>query len=67
MQVSIDEVASTVRAVDGDALLAPRTLQSIVAAVLQAFQDAEAHRMRVSAETRVTDGVGRERKEEGRP
>ena len=65
MQVEINEVVSTARAVDGDALLAPQTLNRIVAAVLQALQDAEAHRLRVRAETQVTGGVAAEQRKDG--
>jgi hypothetical protein len=64
MQVEINEVVSTVRTVDGDALLTPQTLNRIVAAVLNAVQDVDAHRMRVNAETRVTGGVAAEQKKE---
>jgi hypothetical protein len=44
-------------AVDGDALLAPRTLQQIVDVVLQAVRDREEHRERVRAEQRISGGV----------
>ncbi len=50
MQVIVDEVVSSLHAVDGDALLAPRTLQAIVRAVLQAVDEQEGHRKRVRAE-----------------
>ena len=56
MQVEINQVVSTVRAVDGDALLAPQTLARIVSAVLQALDDVESHRQRVNVETQVTSG-----------
>jgi hypothetical protein len=65
MQVEINEVVSTVRAVDGDALLAPQTLSRIVSAVLKALQDVEAHRSRVNAETRITGGVAQEQRKDG--
>lgn len=64
MNVEINEVASTVRAVDGEALLSPRVLAGIVAAVTQAVRDADAHDKRVHAERRITDGVSAEREEE---
>lgn len=41
MQVVIDEVVSQVRAVDGDAVLAPETLHHIVSAVMRAIEDKE--------------------------
>jgi len=65
MQVEINEVVSTVRAMDGDALLTPQTLNRIVTAVLKALQDVEAHRARVSAETKVTGGVAAEQRKDG--
>lgn len=65
MQVEINEVVSTVRAIDGDALLAPQTLQRIVATVLQALQEVEAHSQRVRAETQVSGGVAAEQRKAG--
>ncbi len=64
MQVEISEVVSTVRAVDGEALLSPQTLHRIVTAVLHALEDVSAHRQRARNETRVTDGVAAEQREE---
>lgn len=61
MEVEIGDVMSTVRAVDGDALLAPETLEKIVRAVLLALRDREEHRERVRAEQRVSPGVSHER------
>lgn len=66
MQIEIMEVVSTVRAVDGDVLLAPQTLNRIVSAVLKAVQDVERHRMRSNAETCVTGGVAAEERREGK-
>lgn len=60
MEVNIGDLVSTVRAVDGDALLAPQTLQKILRLVLEAVQQQEGHRMRVQAEQRVTGGVREE-------
>jgi hypothetical protein len=60
MEVYIGELQSTVRAVDGDALLSPQTLEKIVRVVLQAVNDQEAHRRRVRAEQRITSGVSHE-------
>jgi len=65
MQVEISEVVSTVRAIDGESILSAPTLQRIVSAVLKAIQDADAHRMRSNAETRVTGGVAAEQRKEG--
>jgi len=65
MDVHIGEVVSTVRAVDGDALLEPRTLEKIVNAVLRAVREEEEHRARMWAERRITGGVRDEQEEEG--
>lgn len=66
MDVHINEVQSTVRAVDGDSLLSPQTLQKIVSVVMQAVRDDDAHRERVRAEQRISGGVAREMEESGR-
>ncbi|MBV9927288.1 MAG: hypothetical protein JOZ96_19880 [Acidobacteria bacterium] len=50
MEVHIDEMQSSVRAVDGNSLLAPETLQKIVAVVMKAVEEREAHRDRVKSE-----------------
>ena len=50
MEVHIEEMQSSVRAVDGDALLAPQTLQKIIDVVMKAVEEREAHRDRVKAE-----------------
>lgn len=60
MEVEINNLSSTVQAVDGDALLSPRTLERIVRVVLQAIDDRDAHRQRVRAEQRITSGVSYE-------
>ena len=65
MDVHIGEVASTVQAVDGDALLSPQTLNKIVQIVLQAVQEREEHRKRVLAEQRISHGVSVEQEREG--
>ncbi len=61
MDVEIGEVVTTVKAIDGSALLTPDVLQQIVNAVLRAVQDDRAHDDRVRAERRVTGGVAEER------
>jgi hypothetical protein len=66
MDVYIDEIVSTVRAVDGEALLAPQTLERIVRAVLRAVEERDTHERRVRAERRVTAGVRAEQYEEDR-
>ena len=64
MDVQIGDVTSTVRAVDGDSLLTPQTLEKIVRIVLQAVRDQEDHAKRVRAEQRITVGVSKELEEE---
>ena len=63
MEVQINELQSTVRAVDGDTLLSPSVMARIVRVVMQAVNDQEAHRERVRAEQRVTRGVAYELEE----
>lgn len=57
MDVNINEVVSTVRAVDGEGLLSPKTLETIVRAVLEAMREQEAHTQRIKAEQRVAGSV----------
>lgn len=61
MDVEIGEVVTTVRAIDGGALLSPEVLQQIVNVVLRAVRDDLAHDERVRVERRVTGGVFEER------
>lgn len=65
MDVHIGEVTSTVRAVDGDALLSPKTMNAIIQAVLHAVHEREAHHKRVRTEQRISGGVSAEQEEEG--
>jgi hypothetical protein len=53
MDVHIAEVVSTVRAVDGEALLSPRVMEQIVQAVLRAVEEREAHQARVRQEQQI--------------
>jgi hypothetical protein len=57
MEVEIGDLRSTVRAVDGDALLSPSTLERIVRIVLQAVDDRDSHRRRVRDEERISTGI----------
>ncbi|MGR9099224.1 MAG: hypothetical protein ACU826_01530 [Gammaproteobacteria bacterium] len=50
MQVIIDEVVSSVRAVDGESILAPQTMASIVRTVMKALQAEESHGRRLEEE-----------------
>lgn len=53
MEVYINDIMSTVHAVDGDSLLTPQNQAKIVRAVLEAVREQEEHRMRVRAEQRI--------------
>jgi hypothetical protein len=53
MEVNIEDLVSTVRAVDSNSLLTPETMRTIVQTVLRAVQDQQAHQQRVASETRV--------------
>jgi hypothetical protein len=64
MQVNIEDVVSTVRTVDGEALLSPPILRRIVSAVLLAVDERESHARRVRAEQRIGGGVQEELEEE---
>ena len=60
MDVEIQELTGTVRAVDGAGLLNPRTVQVIVAAVLAALERKQRNDKQARADTRVTQGVAAE-------
>jgi hypothetical protein len=64
MNVEIGEITSTVRAMDTEALLSPRLLERIVAAVAEAIKDHDQHDKRAQSERRITGGVSAERDEE---
>jgi hypothetical protein len=64
MHVEINEVSSTVRAIDGDAPLSPQSMQRIVEAVLRALKNGTEQDAKASSERRVTGGVSAERDEE---
>lgn len=57
MDVHINEVVSTVRAVSGDTLLSQRTLQKIVKTVLGAVQAQKADEEQRKKDRRVTNGA----------
>ena len=57
MQVHINEIASTVRNVEGSSSLSPSQMEEIIRLVLKAIEEREAHRQRVNAERRVTSGI----------
>ncbi len=58
MDVHLGELNSTVHAVDDDSVLSPAAMERIVATVLRAVENAEAHRNRVNAERRPDHGEG---------
>lgn len=60
MNVEINEVVSTVRAIDGDAPLSPQAMQRIVEAVLRALKAGTEQDHKAAAERRVTGGVSAE-------
>jgi len=64
MDVEIGQLNTTVRAVDGNALLTPQVMQTILRAVMEAIKDLEARERRAQGERRVTGGVSQERDEE---
>jgi hypothetical protein len=64
MEVNIENIVSTVRAVDSDSLLAPQTLRRIVQAVLLAVEERESHARRVRAEQCVSGDLRDELEEE---
>jgi hypothetical protein len=66
MEVYINDIMSTVHAVDGESLLTPQTQAKIVRAVLEAVREQEEHRMRVRAEKHISSGVRDELDEEWR-
>ena len=66
MQAYVEEIVAMVRAMDGDALLAPQTMEKIVVAVLKAVDEREGHGRRSAAERRVTGGVREEMEQEAR-
>jgi hypothetical protein len=57
MDVHINEVVSTVRAVSGDSMLSQRTLQKIVKTVLGAMQAQKSDEERTKRDRRVTNGA----------
>ena len=50
MQVIINELVSNVRALDGQSVLSPATLQRVVATVLEAVHQEEEHKQRMLEE-----------------
>jgi hypothetical protein len=65
MEVHINDVVTSVHAVDGDALVSPRKMDELLQAFLRAADQRDAHRRNVLAERRITCGVAAEQAEEG--
>ena len=53
MQVIINKVISQIRALDGESVLSPSTLNSILTAVMQAVEERDRHAQRVGEEHRL--------------
>jgi hypothetical protein len=64
MDVEIGQLNSTVRAVDGNALLTPQVMQTILSNVMEAIKEQDARERRAGGERRVTGGVSAERDQE---
>jgi len=65
MDVHINDIVTTVHAVDGDALLSPRKTDELLRVFLCAADQRDAHRRTILAERRITAGVAAEQAEEG--
>jgi hypothetical protein len=57
--VIVEQIVSTIRAVDGDAMLHPRTMARLVQAVLTAVDEKQASERRRKDDTRIGDDDGR--------
>ncbi len=64
MDVEINEVVSTVHAVDDRALLSPQLLRRLIDQVTRAMAERLEHAKRAASERRVTGGVSIERDEQ---
>lgn len=58
--IHIQNAIGTVKAMDGDALLSPQTLEQIVQAVLVAVDERQLRDKRSKSDTTVTSGVAAE-------
>jgi hypothetical protein len=58
--VHIQNAVGTVKAMDGDALLSPQTLEQIVQAVLVAVDERQLRDKRSKSDTSVTSGISAE-------
>ena len=60
MNIHIENAIGTVKAIDGDSLLSPQTLERIISAVLNAMDERQLRNDRTTADTSVTAGVASE-------
>lgn len=58
MDIVIEEVTSTIRAVDGDALLHPNTIAKLIHAAIAAMEDKQAREKRRRADACPRDDDG---------
>lgn len=56
MQVHIEEISSSIHAVDSESLLSPAVMRQIVNTVTRAVADEREHERRVESEQRVNAG-----------
>jgi hypothetical protein len=63
MEVHVKNAIGTVKAVDGDALLSPQTLERIIYAVLSSMDERQLRKDRSKADTSVTPGVASEQEQ----
>jgi hypothetical protein len=60
MDIEIGTLSGTVRAIDGASALSPKTIETIVAAVLAALEDRERREKQAKLDTHVSRGVADE-------
>jgi hypothetical protein len=60
MDIHIENAIGTVKAIDGDSLISPQTLERIISAVLNAMDERQLRKDRTTADTSVTAGVASE-------
>jgi hypothetical protein len=63
MDVHVVNAIGTVKAIDGDSLLSPQTLERIICAVLNAIDERLLRKDRSKADTSVTAGVASEQEQ----
>jgi len=66
MEVNIQTLSSTVRAVDGNTLVTPAVMEQILQMVMQAVEAQQRDQKREQADRRVTPGVTYELEQEER-